>query len=542
MKRKGFTLVELLAVVVVLAIVMAIAIPAISSLIEKSKINTMEASIKLIADNAEQMYNENIILNKETNFTCSEVADVEVSYDACTITFDSEGKSSVSLKGKLGTRFYGIICSGNRNEATCTEFDPNFCKFSGDLVVGATYEDDQYTYVYKQEYNGTSWTTISDDGWGVVQNNKESTSPVITKLCTIINNKPVVSMSHMFYNSQAQSIDFKTFNTSYVKNMSGMFWNSKATELDLKDFNTDEVRNMSNMFKNSSVTNLDLDSFNTSNVKNMSGMFSNTNMTKLDLSTFNTSNVTNMSNMFENSKANILDLSSFDTSNVSSSSNMFSSALATKGYAKTWTDANRFNSTSGKPSTLSFISRSNPCTYSGTLTKGAEYVNGQYTYRYMQNYGDDGWSDIDDEGWGVILTNKSSTSAVNTKVCTSISNKPIVSMRYMFSGSQATSIDLSGFYTDNVTDMEAMFKNTKVTTLNLSDFNTFNVEDMSSMFEGSKLSTLDLSGFSVESLSDFDDIFKSSTITLVYVATNEDVAALMASENLPSGISIMVKP
>ena len=65
---------------------------------------------------------------------------------------------------------------------------------------------------------------------------------------------------------------------------------------------------------------------------------------------------------------------------------------------------------------------------------------------------------------------------------------------------------------------------------------------MSSMFEGSKLSTLDLSGFSVESLSDFDDIFKSSTITLVYVATNEDVAALMASENLPSGISIMVKP
>ena len=33
----------------------------------------------------------------------------------------------------------------------------------------------------------------------------------------------------------------------------------------------------------------------------------------------------------------------------------------------------------------------NPCTYEGELIRGAEYVNGQYTYRYGQNYSYSSW-------------------------------------------------------------------------------------------------------------------------------------------------------
>lgn len=59
--------------------------------------------------------------------------------------------------------------------------------------------------------------------------------------------------------------------------------------------------------------------------------------------------------MFSWSKATSLDLSSFDTSKVTYMSSMFSSSKATTGYARTQTDANKFNASSGKPSTLTFI-------------------------------------------------------------------------------------------------------------------------------------------------------------------------------------------
>ena len=56
----------------------------------------------------------------------------------------------------------------------------------------------------------------------------------------------------------------------------------------------------------------------------------------------------------------------------------------------------------------------NPCTYDGELVQGAEYVNGQYTYRYMQEGNDPDWKNIENDGWGVILTDKDSTNDVLT--------------------------------------------------------------------------------------------------------------------------------
>ena len=88
------------------------------------------------------------------------------------------------------------------------------------------------------------------------------------------------------------------------------------------------------------------------------------------------------------------------------------------------------------------------CSYEGELIQRAEYVNGQYTYRYMQEY------DVNDgveegvnksyDGWAVILTDKESTEPVTSELCTYINDKPVLSMRYMFYKSKAESIDLSG--------------------------------------------------------------------------------------------------
>ncbi|UKI58534.1 MAG: hypothetical protein L6V81_03840 [Clostridium sp.] len=73
------------------------------------------------------------------------------------------------------------------------------------------------------------------------------------------------------------------------------------------------------------------------------------------------------------------------------------------------------------------------CTYSGTPTQGTEFVNGSYTYHYKQKAsGASSWSNITSDGWGVMLTNKTSTAAVTSDVCTYINNVPVVSMSYMY--------------------------------------------------------------------------------------------------------------
>ena len=129
----------------------------------------------------------------------------------------------------------------------------------------------------------------------------------------------------------------------------------------------------------------------------------------------------------------------------------------------------------------------NPCTFEGELVQGAEYVNGQYTYRYMQEGDWNEWVNIESDGWGVILTDKDSTEDVTSKLCTSINDKPIVSMRSMFLNSKTTNIDASSFDTRNVNNFNYMFafageNSTTFKIEGLSNWDTSNVEDMSDMF------------------------------------------------------------
>ena len=157
------------------------------------------------------------------------------------------------------------------------------------------------------------------------------------------------------------------------------------------------------------------------------------------------------------------------------------------------------------------------CTFDGELVQGAEYVNGQYTYRYMQEYHylygiDYEWQDIHEDGWGVILTDKESTAPVTTKLCYTINGKPIVSMSYMFDDSNATEIDLSSFDTSNVINMSGMFYGSSATKIDLSNFNTSNVKNMISMFELSHVLALDLSSFDTSKVTDMSYMFRQSSV------------------------------
>ena len=164
------------------------------------------------------------------------------------------------------------------------------------------------------------------------------------------------------------------------------------------------------------------------------------------------------------------------------------------------------------------------CTFDGELTPGAEFVNGQYTYRYKQQGAyssttDLAWNNIETDGWGVQLTDKASTDAVTGSVCTYINNVPVTSMAYMFYRSSATTLDVSNFNTSNVTNMSFMFSISQATTLDLSNFDTSKVTNMSGMFSNSKATALDVSNFDTSKVTNMSAMFYNTKVTTLDVSS-----------------------
>ena len=99
-KKNGFTLVELLAVIVILAIILVIAVPKITDTIKNSKIASFESSAKTIAAQAEKKKMEKEILEDTGSINCSDVVKLnDTDYGNCSITFDGN-TAKVTLVGK----------------------------------------------------------------------------------------------------------------------------------------------------------------------------------------------------------------------------------------------------------------------------------------------------------------------------------------------------------------------------------------------------------------------------------------------------------
>ena len=187
------------------------------------------------------------------------------------------------------------------------------------------------------------------------------------------------------------------------------------------------------------------------------------------------------------------------------------------------------------------------CTSSETIVQGTEYINGQYTYRYKQELVRDEdenentiyvWKNMNIDGWGVGVTDSTSTDPIATTPCTYINDKPVVSAQYMFVASKAATIDLSNFNTSNIINMNSMFMNSKATSIiGLNKFDTSNVIDMSSMFWGSNISTLDLSSFDTSKVSNMSYMFlgaKTTSLDLNNIDTSKvtNMNGMFAQSNL----------
>ena len=350
---------------------------------------------------------------------------------------DTNQDVSFSLKGGyINNTLSDISVPSGYSEITIDNSSNNtyFCKTSDTLAQGLEYVNGQYTYGYMKEghnsSSGLAWSNISNDGWGVQLTDKASTDAVTSKICSYINNKPLVSAAGTFNKSKATILNLDGLNTSNIINMNGMFSNTQITTLDVSKFNTSNVKDMGWMFSGSQAPTLDLSKFNTSNVTNMEGMFNKSEATTLDLSSFNTSNVTNMRWMFSNSQATTLDLSNFNTSNVTNMEEMFYKSQATT------LDVSSFNT--------------------------SNVTNMKYMF-------------------GNIPAITIDVSKFNTS--------KVTNMYAMFYRSQITTLDLSSFDTSNVTDMSFMFnKSIKLKTIYASNkFKTDLVTSSSNMFYNSTL-------------------------------------------------------
>jgi len=594
MKReKGFTLVELLAVIVILAIILVIAVPQIMKTIENAREGTLKSTAQLIAKSAEKEYLVRQTLG-DTDFTsidsipCTDVVELdENTYGLCKIKFDSNGKATVILNGKENGKFHNKACSGTANNITCQEGEilPGLnCTYDGELVQGVEFQQGQYTYRYMQEYMG-DWTDTGVEGWGVILTDKESTDPVNEPVCSYINGKPLVSTAFMFVEmdiesgnpvpSQASSIDVSSWDTDNVTNMFGMFAYAPVTEIKgLSSLEMNKVENMVGMFAYSSFEEIDLSNKDLSNVQNMMMMFAGSQAKTLNMSNVDARNVTNIANMFTyldfesgelvapctietinmgganfssvtdmsymffGSSIKTLNLSNIDASSVENTTYMVAGASAETinmsgaNFSSVTDMSNMFNSTQSKTINVTDMDTSN------VIDMGGMFADLNGLEKEIIGLNTLNTSNVIDMGG---MFNGLKTSEI---VLTNWDTSKVEDMSYMFEESRINKINLSGLNANNVINMSSMFNLSSATDINLTGMTALNVENMCTMFSASAATTIDLSGFDTSNVTNMEGMFGASAATTGYARTQADADKFNNASvtGIPSTLTFIVKP
>ena len=176
-KKNAFTLIELLAVIVILAVILVISIPRILDVIETSKKDSFKSTAQLIADSAEKKYVENKLNNIDEEITCENVTKLsKEDYESCKITFDSEGNAKVSITGK--GKFDGLkITNGTKENAEvieitkptygmkATEYITNLLEYNGEGLKKDNTPDQNIRYYGS---NPNNYVLFNNELWRII--------------------------------------------------------------------------------------------------------------------------------------------------------------------------------------------------------------------------------------------------------------------------------------------------------------------------------------------------------------------------------------
>ena len=198
--KKGFTLVELLAVIVILAVILVIAIPRIIDVIDSSKLSSFESSARMIISDAEKQYAINKVNGIEEELSCENTSKLNNNeYSNCEITFDSEGLASIELTGS--GKFEGLKCTGNSITLTCNTNSVTFTDeacftFNGETGVITDYDNNcEKNVIIPSQIGGIAVTSIGNSAFY----NNSLTSVTIPNSVTSIGGSA-------FYNNSLTSV------------------------------------------------------------------------------------------------------------------------------------------------------------------------------------------------------------------------------------------------------------------------------------------------------------------------------------------------
>ena len=526
---KAFTLIELLAVIIILGVLMIIAIPSVTEYISSSrknayittagqyisgarnKINSAEIPIYDV-DTTYYLPASCISLEKGGNSPFGEwkEAYVVVTYDGFGYDYYWTSRDSANMGIHLvNERLLNsdLIIAGVKSISTTISVGDR------DKIVvignGCSIEDSEELF---PEYN------ILDDGILSKEEADSVLSQTFNKPTLFATDSNISLLKGNYNKNEIENIKF--VNTNVVPEVVLKSWDVSsdgdgsvmAWTLDEDNNNMYELyvgakyriyanSNSSYLFYNYvNLKNIDLRYLNTSNVTNMSYMFDNCKSLKsLDVSSFNTSNVTNMSYMFSGMGTDpdkrmnleyIYGLDRFDTSNVTSMRAMFSYC--------------------GKLKSLNLSS------FDTSKVTDMSHMFG-------------GWFNI--EGiTSLDLSTFDTSNVIDISSMFSFSNnlrninfgnfetENVVNMKDMFQYCEnLNSVDLSSFETGKVTDMSGLFSYSGIKNINLSSFDTTSVEKISNLFYSSDVEVVYFPVIDFTNINDYNNIFDSYSQAHVYV-------------------------
>ena len=465
--KKAFTLVELLAVIVILAVILVIALPQVLDVIDTTKVGSLESSAKIIADAAEKKYAEYLALGKDiSSINCNEITKLNSEdYGTCTISFDSNGKATVSIKGKDDGKFDGLKCEGTKDNMICGDIPPlpvincSFTPVKEDII-----EENIRIYTVK-DYDACMTylkSTIFEE---------ELTDEILNLADSVCKGNGIPeygdSTSEIFKNMisgstevEQELIDLNVINVSFVK-------------YTIKDYDAC-MTNLENVVINEwGMTNEDLDGickgtgdgYGGSTSENIEWIIEENYYTEQELIDLNVINVEKIINPELRNGTEYVN-------------GQYTYRYGQKYVEYDWDTIGN----DGWGVTLTDKESTNPVT-----SEVCTYINGQpvvsMSYMFYQ----------------------SKASEINL---TKFNTSNIINMSGMFADSAATNLDLSNFDTSNVTNMTSMFSESSATSLDLSSFDTSNVTSVKYMFcFAACTDTVDVSHFDLSKASDKDNIF-----------------------------------
>ena len=340
MKNKGFTLVELLAVIVILAIIMIIAIPAVLNTMQSANKSTFETYARRIANETQKKFTEDSLNNSNTQAKIYNITK-DLGIDN---TGDFKGYSIVSQKTNtvyltLYNKEYAYVAVNMSNAdlkrelKTISSVDPD-------------YLTPEYLCSVVEEYTSCSYSVIDEDGNETnnlispinhafdamllpgteIRNKIISLVPAneITKIkysnilpngVNAINLEKSSSKGKVYIWNDGTIIYYYTdapyiFFDSNINNMFKDFEN--VEEIDTIKWRTDEVKYASNTFNNcKNLRVLDLSNLKMGNLINAANMFNNCNSLEvIDVSNWNVKKIENLNQTFINcNSVKLLDLS-----------------------------------------------------------------------------------------------------------------------------------------------------------------------------------------------------------------------------------------